>query len=805
MPASYVIKGKNASPADREAARDMVDYWDTFVNLYSSSVDNSDTLGAPGNGTNEVNVFISSADSTSIYGISMSSDTYGVAALVPDASFGSFNECQDFSAVGCAAYTETDVVVNLNFSAGWTSDWWTDDNSPALVQTTVLHEVGHTLGLHHIFSLPQYGDSFSTLNYINDDSGRYVTRMDSLTAFTEYPAQAARASLVDVGVHNFVFGNSTYAETYATRNPATVQRGQNLTISNYLVQSPGSVAAPNVAVTWYLSADTTIATSDYVLGVADFSTLSANSETDQNVQLPVPMTIPDGVYYIGAIITTGGQQDAVTWNNVAILGHGARLQVTVSGGGSVDPTATATRTPGQGTPSATATRTPTSGSSTPSATPTTTRTSTPSPTRTPTPDLPVSYSGWVNNEQGCWCGRFPNSALPAAYVVKGKDATSADREAARSMIDYWDRFVNIYDTSVDNSNVLGTPGNGTNEVNVFISAAESTTIYGISMDANTYGVAAMVPDAAFGAFNECQSFSATGCNQFTETDVVINADFGSGWTSDWWNDGGSPALVQTTALHEVGHTVGLHHIFTLPAFGDSYSTMNYINDDSGKFVTRMDSKTVFAEYPAQAQRAALVDVGVYSFVFGNNQYGETYATRAPASLPRGQNLTISNYMVQSAGSIAASNVVVSWYLSTDVDVPAGDFLLGTVELGALNPDTESDLNAMLPVPQYVPDGTYYIGALIRVAGSEDTVGHNNVTLLGHGTRLTVQVSGGGAVDPTPTPTPTPQATPSPTQPAAVPVGEGGQWALLLVLMSAGLAVAYRLGRRKEAWSRHTTA
>ena len=63
---------------------------------------------------------------------------------------------------------------------------------------------------------------------------------------------------------------------------------------------------------------------------------------------------------------------------------------------------------------------------------------------------------------------------------------------------------------------------------------------------------------------------------------VINAGFSHGWTNDWFGYGAdsdpgnpNPAVIQTTALHEVGHTLGLHHVFTLPAYGDSFSTMNY--------------------------------------------------------------------------------------------------------------------------------------------------------------------------------------------------------------------------------------
>ncbi len=359
-------------------------------------------------------------------------------------------------------------------------------------------------------------------------------------------------------------------------------------------------------------------------------------------------------------------------------------------------------------------------------------------------------SGWVNNQEGCWCGY--QTSLVRTYKVVGKSSVLADRQAGADAIDYWNRYCTLFNVTVDSGNGLGGQ-NGTNELNVFINSTDSQNIYGFTMAGSLYGRAVMFPNASFGSFNECKDFSGSGCGAFNETDVVVNLGFQSGWTNDWFADGGSPALVQTTALHEVGHTLGFHHVFTLPAFGDSFSSMNYINDDSGKFVTRMDAKTLRAEYSTRANN--LTDIAIYPFTFGNGQYAETYAAASASNLNAGDSFTIDHWLIQNVGNQAASNVVVTFYL-----VPAGtrsypqpsDMVLGTATFTSAPVDAEGDQSGTpFTVPGFVPSGTYNIGAIVTVNGSEDSTytpgkPNNNRFLLGHGTRSTVTIN-----NPNPTP------------------------------------------------------
>ena len=140
---------------------------------------------------------------------------------------------------------------------------------------------------------------------------------------------------------------------------------------------------------------------------------------------------------------------------------------------------------------------------------------------------------WVENE-GCWCGY--QTSIVRDYWVRGRGSTAADKQAAADMLVEWNRYANLFNVKIDSSSSLGAP-NGVNEVNTFISSAEANAQYGFTMEPGLFGRAVMFPDDNFGNFNECREFVATGCGPFTETDVVINAGFSSGWTPDWFAPG----------------------------------------------------------------------------------------------------------------------------------------------------------------------------------------------------------------------------------------------------------------------------
>jgi PKD repeat protein len=361
---------------------------------------------------------------------------------------------------------------------------------------------------------------------------------------------------------------------------------------------------------------------------------------------------------------------------------------------------------------------------------------------------------WVDNE-GCWCGY--QTGVVRDYWVKGRGATAADKQATADMLDEWNRYVRLFNVRIDSGSTLGS-NNGVNEVNTFITSSESKSVYGFTMEPGLFGRAVMFPDDNFGNFNECKDFVATGCGPFTETDVVINAGFSSGWTPDWFNPGndqrGGLAMIQATVLHEVGHTLGLHHIFQLPGQNaDSFSVMNYANDDAARWVTRIDSKTVRTEYPARA--AALLDMAVYPLVYGNNQYAQEYATLSKSSVSAGETFTVDRWTIQNVGNQAASNIVVrfyAWPKSTGRQYPQpSDTSLGSATYSSAVVDGEAKVTGTpLSVPGGTAAGEYWVGAIVTVNGAEDSAWvegkpSNNRFIVGHSPRAVLRVlsSGGG--------------------------------------------------------------
>ena len=359
---------------------------------------------------------------------------------------------------------------------------------------------------------------------------------------------------------------------------------------------------------------------------------------------------------------------------------------------------------------------------------------------------------WVDNE-GCWCGY--QTGVVRDYWVRGRNASAAEKQATADMLAEWNRYVNLFNVRIDSGSTLGS-NNGVNEVNTYITSAEAKAQYGFSMEPGLFGRAVMYPDDNFGNFNECREFVATGCGPFTETDVVINAGFGEGWTPDWFAPGndqrGGLAMVQATVLHEVGHTLGLHHIFQLPgANADSFSVMNYANDDAARWVTRIDSKTVRTQYPSRS--GSLLDVAIYPLVYGNNKYAQEYATLSKTSVAPGEAFSADRWTLQNVGNQAAGNVVVTFYAwptGTGRQYPQpGDVVLVNGSVGSVPVNADGSYSAPLSVPSGTAAGEYYVGAIVTVNGSEDQAWvagkpSNNRFILGHSPRTVLRVLAGSS-------------------------------------------------------------
>jgi PKD repeat protein len=362
--------------------------------------------------------------------------------------------------------------------------------------------------------------------------------------------------------------------------------------------------------------------------------------------------------------------------------------------------------------------------------------------------LAQANSGRVNGE-GCWCGY--GTGMPRNLVIRGKSSSAAMKQAAADAINEWNRYAKVLNVTVDTTDTLGKLGNGVGEVNVFINPADALSVYGMTMEPSLFGVAVIAPEANFGNFNGCKDYVSTGCGPFIESDVLVNAAFASGWTEDWFAFGASQgssnaAVVHATAIHEEGHSLGLHHVFDLPGKTTSFSVMNYADDDAAKWVTRMDANTIRAEYPNQA--VPLTDVGVFPFVYGNGQYEQSYATLGNSSALPGEAFSLNKWTLENVGTKEALAVEVRFYAwpagSRKYPDPA-DVPLGSVNFASVPVNTHAEYSGTpLTVPAGTAAGQYNVGAIVLVGGAEDSPWvagkpNNNRFVVGHDPYLTVTV------------------------------------------------------------------
>lgn len=272
--------------------------------------------------------FPSSATMQSEFGAPWGSDTLGICYWRKNSS---------------NVLIEADVALNPTIS--WTLDEeavYSGTTSSASFRSTVFHELGHAWGLNHNFRY------YSVMNYVPGWMRplRTLPFMDDAEAIRAlYPGAAIPRSDVAVYLVNRGTANSDgdFKDWVESTFPASARAGTSFTLSNFHMENTGTTTR-NVVVEWYLAAQRNFTAPHYTLRTANYgSLLRFQAFAPATTSLPVPLSTPEGSYYVAGFIDNdeGASQAVFPIDNNRTF---SRSKITISQVlASVSPTAISVR------------------------------------------------------------------------------------------------------------------------------------------------------------------------------------------------------------------------------------------------------------------------------------------------------------------------------------------------------------------------------------------------------------------------------------------------------------------------------
>ncbi len=354
--------------------------------------------------------------------------------------------------------------------------------------------------------------------------------------------------------------------------------------------------------------------------------------------------------------------------------------------------------------------------------------------------LLVTASAYAQGTAGCACG-VPAS-VPTPWTIRHSDPNA--QAAAQASFGQWQTYFNVFNPTVaaasydPNVNL----GNGINEV-AFV---DYTGIPGLDPN-SVVGFTPMDPQSAFGGFNACPMPAGTSCGTINEADVWLNSKMPWNTSRPNIDTPGFAGYYPGTLIHEVGHSMGLHHNF------GALSTMNYYADYACLYITQMDVLVMRSHMGSQTNSVS--DLAAYPFTYDPTQQtgandGDnalTVANVSPATVTPGGTITIKNWTMENL-STSTKEVVLLFYLSTNQTITSGDIFIGGVHWSSVGSNQYANDTAgrQFTIPANTPAGTYYVGAIVASGSSasnavQDGITYNNTWVIP--TPITVGSSSGG--------------------------------------------------------------
>lgn len=168
------------------------------------------------------------------------------------------------------------------------------------VELTLIHELGHVLGLDHDFT------ELSVMNYAPQKyDGEYMLRSNDIKAIMSLYPSAVKDNK-DVGIYLYKSsGYRYYASSKVEINgnvASEAKPGETVRIVDYTIENVGVQSVGSVQVHWYLSPDYGVESSSVLVGSSQTSALASGLSKQFTSSFTVPEYVPPGEYYISAKI-----------------------------------------------------------------------------------------------------------------------------------------------------------------------------------------------------------------------------------------------------------------------------------------------------------------------------------------------------------------------------------------------------------------------------------------------------------------------------------------------------------------------
>jgi len=215
-----------------------------------------------------------------------------------------------------------------------------------------------------------------------------------------------------------------------------------------------------------------------------------------------------------------------------------------------------------------------------------------------------------------------------------------------------------------------------------------------------------------------------------ESDLMYNATYN--WTPNAEIAIGDTNVVsiRPVTMHELGHTWGeqvgdFEETYDYDVPSVMHARYAYMVED-GWGIHAVDAKLFRENYRSQSPPTSIKDVGVESYRASGRLIPAAIARLHPSP---GSTIELQGVTVENMSSSAMSDVRIRFYLSTDRTITTSDYQMGTYWSWSSFPAESHTVETYTcTIPEDVPVGTYYVGAIVTINGYEsDDYQYNNAT------------------------------------------------------------------------------